>query len=76
MLGEVALDQIPRLLGVEAEEHVDLVHVPSVQTDGVPHLGGGVSERQVLRKQTDGWTDGRTDGRTDEILKLASESNI
>lgn len=48
VLREVPLDQVPGLLGVEAEEHVDLVHVPRVQPDRVPHLRRRVSERQVL----------------------------
>ena len=48
VLREVPLDEVSGLLGVEAEEHEDLVHVSGVQTDWVSHLCRRVPERQIL----------------------------
>lgn len=49
VLREVPLDQVPRFLSAESEEHVDLVHISRVETDRVAHFRGRVSEGQVLR---------------------------
>mmetsp|Transcript_6179 Transcript_6179/g.20144 ORF Transcript_6179/g.20144 Transcript_6179/m.20144 type:complete len:665 (-) Transcript_6179:1552-3546(-) len=48
MLREVPLDELPGLLGVEAQQKVDLIDVPRVEPDGVPRLRRDVLEAQVL----------------------------
>mmetsp|Transcript_15391 Transcript_15391/g.46047 ORF Transcript_15391/g.46047 Transcript_15391/m.46047 type:complete len:239 (-) Transcript_15391:180-896(-) len=48
MLGEVALDELFCLLGREAEEDVQLVHVATVETDRVLGLGLQIAEGQKV----------------------------
>lgn len=38
VLGEIALDQFPGLIGCEFEYDVDSVYIPHVDPDGVPGL--------------------------------------
>mmetsp|Transcript_15454 Transcript_15454/g.29757 ORF Transcript_15454/g.29757 Transcript_15454/m.29757 type:complete len:203 (-) Transcript_15454:2932-3540(-) len=48
VLGEVALDEVARLLRREAQQHVQLVHVPAVQANRMPHLRLDITERDKL----------------------------
>mmetsp|Transcript_62206 Transcript_62206/g.196852 ORF Transcript_62206/g.196852 Transcript_62206/m.196852 type:complete len:623 (-) Transcript_62206:2053-3921(-) len=48
VLGQVALDELAGIVLVEAQHHVDLVHVAAVETDRVPGLGLDVAEAEEL----------------------------
>jgi len=48
VLGEVALDEVARLLRREPEEHVDLLDVAGVESDRVRRLGVDVLEREEV----------------------------
>ena len=48
VLGEESLYEVPGLLGVEAEDHENLVDVARVHADRVVHLGRDVLEAEVV----------------------------